>query len=95
MRDVLGAVEITPGMYLVPQHSENPWWWHFCPVLGRWEGSGTPDHTIVSRDPWHLEASLLASWCCGLHGFIRAGAWTGDPVTPPVIVPTDADRANP
>lgn len=55
----------------------NPIIWHWCPVLNHWEGSGTPLHTLVSREPLHLEASLLFNWCCGLHGFIRDGKWVG------------------
>lgn len=55
----------------------NPWVWHWCPVTtgGRWIAQATTNHTLVSRQPLHLEPSLL--WpCCGTHGFIRNGAWT-------------------
>lgn len=31
-------------------------------------------HTVVSRDPLHLEASILCL-DCGTHGFVRDGHW--------------------
>lgn len=52
----------------------NPWFWHWCPPQGRWNGAGTSNHTLVSREPLHLEPSLLWS-CCGTHGFVRDGQW--------------------
>jgi hypothetical protein len=62
----------------------NPIFWHWCAALanvpeehmvtGRWVAAGTGAHTLVSREPLHLEPSLL--WkCCGLHGFVRDGVW--------------------
>ncbi|MFJ2259461.1 hypothetical protein ACIOKD_14165 [Streptomyces sp. NPDC087844] len=61
-----------------------PMFWHWCAALanvpeertvtGRWVAAGTGAHTLVSREPLHLEPSLL--WrCCDLHGFVRGGAW--------------------
>ncbi len=32
-------------------------------------------HRIVSRDPWHIEPSILCP-DCGTHGFVRDGVWT-------------------
>lgn len=32
------------------------------------------NHTVVSKDPLHLEASVLCV-DCGLHGFVRQGEW--------------------
>jgi hypothetical protein len=63
----------------------NPTFWHWCAALadvpeehtvtGQWVAAGTAAHTLVSREPLHLEPSLL--WqCCGLHGFVRDGRWT-------------------
>jgi hypothetical protein len=54
----------------------NPWFWHWCPTTGggRWMAQATSAHTLVSREPLHLEPSLL--WpCCGTHGFVREGVW--------------------
>lgn len=63
----------------------NPMFWHWCQALegvpqthkvhdGCWVAAGTSAHTLVSREPLHLEPSLL--WrCCGLHGFVRDGVW--------------------
>lgn len=63
----------------------NPTFWHWCITLAAapaertvhgngWAASGTSGHTLVSREPLHLEPSLL--WqCCGLHGFVRDGKW--------------------
>lgn len=53
----------------------NPHFWHWCTSGGRWVGQGTSDHTLVSREPLHLEPSLLWN-CCGLHGFLREGIWS-------------------
>ncbi|MET7776339.1 hypothetical protein ABZU94_10320 [Streptomyces mirabilis] len=52
----------------------NPWFWHWCSQQDRWMAQATPDHALVSREPLHMEPSLL--WpCCGTHGFVRAGEW--------------------
>ncbi|MEV6791235.1 hypothetical protein AB0M87_04360 [Streptomyces sp. NPDC051320] len=61
----------------------NPVFWHWCapavPELtatgSRWIAVNSEAHTLVSREPLHLEPSLLWS-CCGLHGFVRGGVWT-------------------
>lgn len=42
-----------------------------------WVPTGTAAHTLVSIDPLHLEPSVYWPDCCGLHGFIREGRWTG------------------
>lgn len=63
----------------------NPTFWHWCKALedvpedrrahdGCWVAAGTGAHTLVSREPLHLEPSLLWN-CCGLHGFVRDGKW--------------------
>ncbi|MDT0306137.1 hypothetical protein RM780_04060 [Streptomyces sp. DSM 44917] len=52
----------------------NPVFWHWCEPSGRWLAVGTAAHTLVAREPLHLEASLLWT-CCGLHGFVRDGKW--------------------
>lgn len=66
-------------------HETTPTFWHWCTALenvpaerrvheGCWVAAGTGAHTLVSRDPLHLEPSLL--WrCCGLHGWVRNGQW--------------------
>lgn len=41
---------------------------------GRWMAASTTAHTLVAREPLHLEPSLL--WrCCGTHGYVRCGIW--------------------
>lgn len=64
----------------------NPTFWHWCTALedvpaerkvmpGCWVAAGTYAHTLVAREPLHLEPSLL--WkCCDLHGWVRDGQWT-------------------
>lgn len=62
-----------------------PVFWHWCAALadvpeeltvsGRWVAAGTSAHSVLTREPLHLEPSLLWS-CCGLHGFVRNGQWT-------------------
>jgi hypothetical protein len=53
----------------------NPWFWHWCSQQDRWMAQATPDHDLVSREPLHMEPSLL--WpCCGTHGFVRDGQWS-------------------
>lgn len=55
---------------------DRPTFWHWCTEGQRWLAQGTQSHNLVSRDPLHLEPSL--SWsCCGLHGWVRGGHWTG------------------
>lgn len=41
----------------------------------RWVPANASAHTVVSLDPLHLEPSVYWPDCCGLHGFIRDGAW--------------------
>lgn len=52
----------------------NPWFWHWCTTQNRWEGQATSNHTLVIREPLHMEPSLLWT-CCGTHGFVRNGIW--------------------
>lgn len=54
--------------------SDHPWFWHWCTEYGKWRGAGTHGHDLISREPLHLEPSLL--WvCCGMHGWLRENAW--------------------
>jgi hypothetical protein len=85
--EMTGMTKLTDKIYygwLEPE--ANPTFWHWCAALanvpddrtvtGRWVAAGTSAHTLVSREPLHLEPSLL--WkCCGLHGWVRNGQWTG------------------
>ena len=41
----------------------------------RWVWACTSLHTLVSREPLHLEPSIGWMACCGRHGFIRNGLW--------------------
>ncbi|KUN34842.1 hypothetical protein AQJ30_27630 [Streptomyces longwoodensis] len=83
--ETAGLTLLTDGIfYGWLEHETNPFFWHWCPtyaglpekkkVSGGWVGAGTSAHTLVSREPLHLEPSLL--WqCCGTHGFVRGGEW--------------------
>lgn len=74
--------QLTPDIaYGWPPHDlvadpedNNPWFWHWCSTSNRWMGQGTLNHTLVSREPLHMEPSLLWA-CCGVHGFVRNGEW--------------------
>ncbi|MEU4168851.1 hypothetical protein AB0F46_18485 [Streptomyces sp. NPDC026665] len=79
-----GLVQLTPDIYFGWADEPHPLFWHRCAALadvpedrtvhGPWVAAGTGAHTLVSRDPLHLEPSLL--WrCCDLHGFVRNGVW--------------------
>jgi hypothetical protein len=80
-----GLTKLTDDIYYGwLEHETNPMFWHWCPtyahepeektVSGGWIGAGTGAHTLVCREPLHLEPSLL--WrCCGTHGFVRGGVW--------------------
>ena len=71
----LAATRVTDDIYFAWLTEPNPLFWHWCTAFGRWIAAGTPLHTLIARDPLHLEPSLL--WeCCGLHGWIRDGQWT-------------------
>lgn len=69
-------IQVTEEIYYGwPEGEERPWIWHWCAKRGHWTGAGTGRHDLVSREPLHLEPSLI--WpCCGLHGWIRSGLWT-------------------
>ncbi|MFI6249058.1 hypothetical protein [Streptomyces sp. NPDC051016] len=79
------VVKLTDDIYFGWLSEENPIFWHRCAALadvpeehtvsGPWVAAGTSLHTLVSRDPLHLEPSLLWN-CCGLHGYVRSGQWT-------------------
>ncbi len=65
--------------------------WHFCDhhvweasdermaeIYGArafWVPATVGAHTLVTREPLHLEPSVYWPGCCDLHGFIRDGAW--------------------
>lgn len=74
------AVDTEVGIWALPDPDDQAGGqhliWHWCTGRGqaRWALAGTGNHTLVNRDPLHLEPSLL--WpCCGRHGFIRDGRW--------------------
>lgn len=52
------------------QLSATPGW---CLGTFQWNGTTGPNWTLVSRDPLHVEPSILCG--CGEHGFIRDGKW--------------------
>jgi hypothetical protein len=54
--------------------NEYPTVWHWCMNTQRWVASDCRNHTVVSKDPVHLEPSLLMM-CCNMHGYIRDGKW--------------------
>lgn len=80
--DFAGATEVGGGVfYGVADGHADPVTvadlvvWHWCTHIDRYVAASVANHTLVSLEPLHLEASLL--WpCCGKHGFIRAGTWT-------------------
>lgn len=83
--EMTGMTKLTDDIYFGWERETNPTFWHWCKSLedvpadrkvheGCWVAAGTGAHTLVSREPLHLEPSLL--WqCCGLHGFVRNGQW--------------------
>lgn len=84
--EMAGVTRLTDDIYYGwLAHEATPLFWHWCAALadvpeeltvsGRWVAAGVSAHTLISREPLHLEPSLLWS-CCRLHGFVRAGHWT-------------------
>lgn len=82
--ELAGVTKLTDDIYFGWLAEQNPIFWHWCAALadvpperlvsGRWVAANTEAHTLVAREPLHLEPSLL--WrCCGLHGFVRDGKW--------------------
>ncbi len=83
--EAAGLTRLTDDIYYGwLDHEANPMFWHRCAALagtpeertvhGPWVAAGTGAHTLVAREPLHLEPSLL--WkCCGLHGWVRDGQW--------------------
>lgn len=55
-------------------HADYPTVWHWCVNMQRWMATDCRHHSVESREPIHLEPSLLFM-CCNMHGFIRDGAW--------------------
>lgn len=51
--------------------------WHWCVKSSRprWIGSAISLHTIVTRKPVTITASLACVDGCGWHGHITAGQW--------------------
>lgn len=56
---------------------DHPWIAHVCRRTDGWgwQWAGTGLHTVISREPLHLEASIGWMACCGRHGWIRNGQW--------------------
>lgn len=55
--------------------TEHPWFWHWCPPVGRWVAKGTTARfQMASRDPLTLHPSLMWT-CCGKHGYMKDGVW--------------------
>lgn len=74
--EMVGFTKVTDDIYFEWMAKEtNPTSWHWCAAHACWVDAGTSGHTLVSREPLHLEPSLLWN-CCGLHGFVRGGQWT-------------------
>lgn len=84
--EMVGMTRLTDDIYYGwLSHETTPTFWHWCKALeavppelkvheGCWVAAGTSAHSLVCREPLHLEPSLL--WrCCGVHGFVRGGAW--------------------
>jgi hypothetical protein len=83
--EMTDLTKLTDDIYFGWERETNPTFWHWCKSLegvpedrkvhkGCWVAAGTSAHTLVSREPLHLEPSLLWN-CCGLHGFVRNGKW--------------------
>jgi hypothetical protein len=82
--ELTGMTRLTDDVYFGWLAERNPIFWHWCAALadvppertvsGGWVAANTEGHTLVSRDPLHLEPSLLWT-CCGLHGWVRDGRW--------------------
>ncbi|NUR66135.1 MAG: hypothetical protein HOQ47_10270 [Streptomyces sp.] len=84
--EMTGVTKLTDKIYYGWVDEPHPLFWHWCTSLeglpadlkvheGCWVAAGTGAHTLVSREPLHLEPSLLWN-CCGLHGWVRNGQWT-------------------
>ncbi|WP_328934149.1 MULTISPECIES: hypothetical protein [unclassified Streptomyces] len=85
--EMTGVTRLTDKIYYGWLADEDhPMFWHWCTALeglpaelkvheGCWIPAGTGAHTVVSREPLHLEPSLLWN-CCGTHGWVRNGQWT-------------------
>lgn len=72
------------------KEESHPILWHWCVptsddaaqvcrkgVAPHWCPWGTKAHTVVSRDPLTLSPSVYWPGCCGMHGFVREGVYTG------------------
>lgn len=85
--DLGGGVWVSWGSAF--NEADQPLIWHWCDrslvahkedllpewQAPRWEPSGVKGHSLVSREPLHLEPSLFWPDCCGKHGFVRDGHW--------------------
>ena len=40
-----------------------------------WRPAGVGLHDLITAEPLHIEASVYWPSCCGMHGWIRDGAW--------------------
>lgn len=70
------VIKLTDDIYYGwPDGEEKPWFYHWCTARNLWRGAGTGGHDLISREPLHLEPSLLWT-CCGLHGWCRNSEWT-------------------
>lgn len=70
-----GAQQLTDDLYWLRTADGAILLWHWCSHLDRWEATGTAFHQQITLDPLHLEPSIWFRDCCGMHGWIRSGAW--------------------
>lgn len=83
--EMVDVTRLTDDIYFGWLSEGHPIFWHWCKALegvpedrkvhdGCWVAASAAAHTLVSREPLHLEPSLLWT-CCNLHGFVRGGVW--------------------
>lgn len=74
----LGDDDHRAGWDLFEDGVSDLWWSHRCGnktrAPARIDVTTGRRHTLVSRDPLHVEPSILCL-SCGDHGFIRDGKW--------------------
>jgi hypothetical protein len=71
-----GAVEVgQSGVFIALRDSPaDTIVWHWCAGREDWDGAYIVNHTIVSREPLTITASLACA-DCPWHGFITDGRW--------------------
>lgn len=70
-----GAIDLGSGHHVLWMEGDLIWKHPSCRSYCFVDITSGEFHSLISREPLHIEASVLCPMGCGTHGFIRGGRW--------------------